>query len=100
MNISNIMDTDMNDDLVFLLYPLSINSINKDIRIHIINVGMVGLNPQPTIIIKNIIRIKLIYIVINVFKPLLPPIVSKRINNISDSSFIILQASFYIKVSL
>ena len=53
------MDTDINDDWVFLLYPLSINNINIDISIHIINVGMVGLNPQPTIIIKNIISIKL-----------------------------------------
>ena len=90
MNIISIMDTDMNDDLVLMLYPFKTNNISNEMIIHIVNVGMVGLNPQPTIIIKNIISIKLIYIVINVFKPLLPPISNKRINNISDSSFIIL----------
>ena len=61
----------------------------SDIRIHITKVGMVGLNPQPMIIINNIIKARLRYIVKNVFKPLLPPISNKRINNIIDSTLII-----------
>ena len=90
MNIRRTIITDINEDLVFILYPFKTNSIIKDMSIHITNVGMVGLNPQPIIIINNNINAKLRYIVINVFKPRLPPISSKRINNIIDNTLIII----------
>ena len=56
VNISNIIITEMNDDIVFLLYPFKKNNIIILIIIHIIRVGSVGLKPHPTII-NNIIAI-------------------------------------------
>ena len=49
MNSSNIIVTEMNDDIVFLLYPFKKNNIIILIIIHITRVGIVGLNPHPTI---------------------------------------------------
>lgn len=60
------------------------------------NVGIIGLNPQPTIITNRNINARFIYIVKNVFKPLFPPINRRRIKSIKDSIFIILYSSFYI----
>lgn len=90
VNISNIIVTEMNDDNVFLLYPFKKNNIIILIIIHITKVGIVGLNPHPTIINNMNSKAKLIYIVRNVFIPLLPPIIVSNINNIRDSSFIII----------
>ena len=50
VNTINIRITDINDDIVFLLYPFKKNKIIVLIIIHIIRVGIVGLNPQPVII--------------------------------------------------
>lgn len=95
INISNSKHTDINDTIVFLFVPFKKNRIIILIIIHIMNVGIMGLNPHPTIITNRNIKAKFIYIVKNVFKPLLPPIIRRRINNISDSIFIIIYASFY-----
>ena len=95
----SVINTDINEDKVFLLYPFKKNKIIVDITIHIINVGMVGLKPHPTIIIRSISKPKLKYMVRNVLKPLLPPIRISRTNNMIDSAVIIFLASFYIKVS-
>ena len=90
MNSSNIIVTEMNDDIVFLLYPFNKNNIIILIIIHITRGGIVGLNPHPTIIRNMNSKAKLIYLVRNVFIPLLPPIIVSSISNIRDSSFIII----------
>lgn len=96
INISNKKHTDTNDTIVFLFVPFKKNNIIVLIIIHIMNVGIMGLKPHPTIITKININARFIYIVINVFKPLLPPIDRRRIKSIKDSIFIIFYSSFYI----
>lgn len=90
ININNSEHTDMNDTIVFLFVPFKKNNIIVLIIIHITSVGIIGLNPHPTIITNRNINARFIYIVKNVFRPLLPPINSRRINNISDNTFIII----------
>mgnify|MGYP003306208850 CR=1 FL=1 len=48
VNIIRIKDTDINDDIVFLLKPFKKNNMSTDIIKQITNVGIKGLNPQPT----------------------------------------------------
>lgn len=50
VNTINIRITEMNEEIVFLLYPFKKNSIIVLIIIHIIRVGIVGLKPHPVII--------------------------------------------------
>lgn len=95
VNIIKIIVTEINDDIVFLLTPFKKNKIIVLIIKHITIVGIVGLNPHPTIIIRRNNKARFIYIVKNVFKPLLPQIKTRRINNIKDSIFIIYYRSFY-----
>lgn len=49
INIIKIIITDINEEIVFILVPFKKNKIIELIIRHIINVGIVGLNPQPTI---------------------------------------------------
>ena len=90
VNNSSINITDINEDIVFLLYPFKKNSIIILIIVHIISVGMVGLKPQPVIITSININARLKYILKNVFIPLLPPISNSNTRRIIVSSFIIL----------
>lgn len=50
VNNSNTSITDINEDIVFLLYPFKKNNIIILIIVDITRVGIVGLNPQDVII--------------------------------------------------
>lgn len=52
VNTINVSITDINEDIVFLLYPFKKNNIIILIIVHITSVGIVGLNPHPTMITK------------------------------------------------
>lgn len=50
VNTIKVIITDINEDIVFLFVPFKKNNIIILIIVHIIRVGIVGLNPHPTII--------------------------------------------------
>lgn len=49
VNIIKMIITDINDEIVFIFVPFKKNKITELIIIQMINVGIVGLNPHPTI---------------------------------------------------